>query len=316
MERLQSVQALRFFAATLVIIAHAYAPAKVGAVGVDIFFVISGFIISRVARNKTPREFIVARLTRIYPIYWICAVPTALLAWRIGALTIPRTLTSITLWPVFGSDLLQPYLVAGWTLSFEMLFYACTALVLVNRRALWFFAIAYPAAMLGAFLTGAPVLRFLGNPLIVEFLMGVAIGRSATRQSGRAGIAAILFAVMLIAMSNATPLSHPHNIFELRTPERILEWGAPAAMLVWGFLQFNRDWPLLPYLGDASYSIYLAHGTAGILFAFLPWPLKVVAAVAFGVGVFHYVERPLLRLVRRLVHGAQDSLVGAKTRTT
>lgn len=298
--RLESIQALRFVAAALVILCHVWDPAKIGAVGVDIFFVISGFIISRVMVGKTAAAFLRARFTRIYPIYWICAIPTAILAAYIGAITLPRTLTSITLWPAFGGAYLQPYLVVGWTLSFEMLFYICAAMALVDRRALLAIALGYPLAMLGAFLTGEAVLRFIGNPLIIEFLMGVAIGRFASTGKGRAGVAAIGAAVVLLAISNAERLYLPRNIFDLTAPERVLAWGVPAAMLVWGALQIDaRNWRLLPYLGDASYSIYLTHGTAVFLFAFLPWPLKAVAAVAFGVAVFRYVETPLLARLRR-----------------
>ena len=300
MQRVQSIQVLRFVAAALVIICHAWQPARIGAVGVDIFFVISGFIISRVMVGKTPLEFIRSRLTRIYPIYWICAVPTAIIATYTGIATTSRTLTSITLWPVFGPEYLQPYLVAGWTLSFEMLFYSSAAIVLIDRRALWAFAIAYPAATLGAVVTGAPALRFIGNPMVLEFLMGVAIGRSPTERVPRAGMAAIACAILLLAVSDASRLYLPRYVFELSATDRVWAWGVPAAMLVWGMLQLEGiDWRFFPYLGDASYSIYLAHGTAGFLFAIFPWPLRVVAALLFGVGVFHYVEKPLLKYIRR-----------------
>ena len=309
MGRIQSIQALRFIAAALVILCHAYPQAKFGAVGVDIFFVISGFIISRVMSGKSPREFLRARVVRIYPIYWVCAVPTALIAIHIGAATVPRTLTSITLWPVFGSEFLQPYLVLGWTLSFEMLFYACATLVLVDRRALWLLGLAYPLCLLGAFTTGAAVLRFVGNPLIAEFLMGVCIGSFASARKPATGVFAIAIAAVLIAASNADRLYLPANSFDLAAPDRVLAWGLPAAMLVWGFLQLNgAKWRLLPYLGDASYSIYLTHSTALLLLPFLPWPLRAAAAVAFGMGVFRYVERPLLNALKHRRSSTAEAL--------
>ena len=304
--KLQSLQVLRFFAATLVVICHATDNAfALGAIGVDVFFVVSGFIITRVATTKTPAEFIRDRLFRIYPIYWICAIPSALLAIHFGATSASRTLTSITLWPVFGGAFLQPYLVLGWTLSFEMLFYACTALVLLERRALWLIALGYPLSMFGAFLTGAPILRFVGNPLILEFLMGVAIARMGRTDSHpMVGAAAIIAAALVVIVAfDADRLYLPLHAFELTAPERPLAWGIPAAMLVWGALQldsYTRAWRVLPRLGDASYSIYLSHGLALILFAFLPWQLQVVAAVAFGALVYRSVEAPLLRRLHQV----------------
>lgn len=299
--KLNSIQSLRWLAATLVIVCHAYDPARIGAFGVDIFFVISGFIITRAMPHKSAGRFLRDRLLRIYPIYWICALPTALVAAFIGALTIPRTLTSITLWPVFDG-FLQPYLVLGWTLSFEMLFYLAATLVLVNRRLGWALAVAYPLAMLLAFRTGAPLFRFIGNPLVVEFLLGVAIANlPARRERPWWGAAAALAAVAILSITDASRLYLPLHAFELTAPDRAIAWGVPAALIVWAALQFEsrtKSWRLLPYLGDASYSIYLAHGTALFLYYILPWPLEVVGAVALGAAVYRYIEAPLSRALR------------------
>ncbi|HEU4804272.1 MAG TPA: acyltransferase [Nitrobacter sp.] len=304
MPRLVSLQVLRFVAAALVILCHSYEPARIGAVGVDIFFVISGFIITRMMSTKTSAQFIRDRLLRIYPIYWVCAVPTALVAVYIGATTLPRTLTSVTLWPVFGGTYLQPYLVLGWTLSFEMLFYACAALVLVDRRVLWVIAIGFPLAMAAAFAASAPLFRFIGNPMIIEFLMGVLIARANGGAKPVAGLLAAALAIGLLALSDAERLYLPLRIFELTAPDRVLAWGIPAAMLVWGALQLEpyvQNWRLLPHLGDASYSIYLSQGTGLMLAVLLPWPLQIAAAVAFGTAVHNGIEMPMLRALRRRV---------------
>jgi peptidoglycan/LPS O-acetylase OafA/YrhL len=82
-----------------------------------VFFVISGFIIATVMRGRTAAEFYRDRLRRIYPAYWVATVPWLLLAiW--GGLTTPeRTLSSLTLWPIY-SAYAEPYLRVAWTLSF------------------------------------------------------------------------------------------------------------------------------------------------------------------------------------------------------
>ena len=301
MYKINSVQALRFFAATLVIVCHAFDPAKFGAVGVDIFFVISGFIIGRAMVGKSASAFFKARLIRIYPIYWICAIPTAILASQIGATNLSRTLTSITLWPVFGKDFLQPYLVIGWTLSFEMLFYACVALTLLKRRLAVVFLLGWPLALAAAFLTDVALLRFIGSPLILEFLSGVLISRLETsRPRPVAGVTLIGLGILIIALSDTQKLYLPLNTFELVAPERALIWGAVATLIFLGFLQLEKiNWGILPYLGDASYSIYLAHGSALLLAAALPWQLQVIFAVVFGVGVYRYIEQPVLDFLRR-----------------
>jgi exopolysaccharide production protein ExoZ len=321
-ERLQSLQVLRFVAAAAVIVCHAYEPAKIGAFGVDIFFVISGFIISRVMVGKSPAQFLIARLVRIYPIYWVCAVPSASVAFFIGAATLPRTLTSLTLWPVFDG-FLQPYLVLGWTLSFEMLFYLCATLVLVDRRFLWLLVLAYPSAMLGAFLTDAPLLRFIGNPLILEFMLGVFIGHfSVPTTSARTGLGAALVAVaiLIVTISDAHHLSLPRNTFELAAPERALVWGVPAGMIVWGALQWEKSLSksrLLGYLGNASYSIYLSHGTSKMLTAVSPWPVQVIGAIIVGAVVYRYLEVPLLRRLRSsLSPRALPTFLSQPSRTT
>lgn len=85
MRKLESIQVLRGIAASMVVIMHAWGvstlqqqphnPVRLGAAGVDLFFVISGFIMATISAGKTPREFLIDRLWRIYPIWWIaCSV--------------------------------------------------------------------------------------------------------------------------------------------------------------------------------------------------------------------------------------------------
>ena len=186
--RLQSIQILRLIAACLVIIVHASGTWSPGFVGVDIFFVISGFIITRMMPGRTAGQFLRSRVTRIYPFYWLMLLPKTIEKIAGGEWDLSRALTSITLWPAFGA-IQFPYLILGWTLCFEMLFYVGATLILLDRRALFLLPALYLLAMIGAFATGHPALRFLGNPLVIEFALGVMVAlipfRSAARQRHR-----------------------------------------------------------------------------------------------------------------------------------
>jgi exopolysaccharide production protein ExoZ len=306
MRRLQSIQILRFIAATMVVVLHAtiirgHSPFAIGSAGVDIFFVISGFIIARMLPTKTAGRFVVDRVTRIYPIYWLLLLPAALLA---AATSWPQTLTSITLWPAFGG-LRFPYLVAGWTLSFEMLFYAAATVFLLDRRIGWALVALYPPAVAAALTLDWSVLRFVGNPIILEFVFGLVIARS-TSQHHRLGTASIVVGVVLLFLT-AVALSIPPYVFDVSQPPRSIFWGIPAAMIVWGALQFEGvlKGPLvgaLSYGGDASYSIYLTHGLIiWTLRALFPWPVAVALAICVGIVCYRFIERPLLMLSRELV---------------
>src|SRR3954471_15137123 len=99
MQKLRSIQALRAIAACAVVVLHAYpdvhAPlgnAGYGAAGVDLFFVISGFIIANVAQGRTSDEFLRDRLWRIYPLWWVAAVPWLFMVPR-GPISVASTLT-------------------------------------------------------------------------------------------------------------------------------------------------------------------------------------------------------------------------------
>lgn len=302
MRKLQSVQILRFVAASMVVILHATVHGNsgfvVGSAGVDIFFVISGFIIARMLPAKTAGQFVADRVTRIYPIYWLLLIPAVLLA---SQTSLPQTLTSITLWPAFG-ELRFPYLVAGWTLCFEMLFYACATIFLLNRRIGLGLLAAYPLAVVGGLALGWPVLRYVGNPVILEFMFGLLIARTNT-QKREAGALAIALGAMLLVLT-ASAFGMPAYIYDVWQPARSIVWGIPAAMIVWGALQFegllkDRVVRALSYGGDASYSIYLTHGLViWPLRSLFPWYVAVAYAIGIGLLCYRFVEKPLLTASR------------------
>lgn len=190
---LSNVQTLRAVAALLVMLAHLewiggiYPTVSTydghhGVFGVDLFFVISGFIMTYITRHAwdRPMSFIAARVLRIYPLWWLylfIAAPAALSyifgRWDADA---PYYVKSALLLPVINAEgELSPALRVGWTLSYEMLFYLVFALVMGLRQR---FVAAKIAAVLIACLAigqlspaGSAAQLFFGNSIYLEFIL-------------------------------------------------------------------------------------------------------------------------------------------------
>jgi exopolysaccharide production protein ExoZ len=297
---LRSIQVLRGIAAMAVVAHHAFdSGTPIGAAGVDLFFVISGFIMATCTGGRTPSEFLADRAWRIYPLWLIAVIPWLMMTPQ-SLLVVVR---SLTLWPVYGHQFPDPALGVGWTLSFELIFYLGFALALATRPAiaLMVFGVFF---ILGVS-TNQLLFWFLGSPLTFEFLLGIAIARMPRRESvgvGMIGLGLIWFALAPSAFYNQA--FGPGAIY------RLLAWGVPAAMLVYGTLCLERrlgglafDLPVL--IGGASYSIYLFHqlvliefhGTAGF----------ILSAIA-GIAAYLSLERLIMRARPRWVSRRTFSL--------
>jgi exopolysaccharide production protein ExoZ len=297
-QKLRSIQVLRAVAACAVVLHHAYLSSypdsvywtKLGAAGVDLFFVISGFIIATIPKRPT---FLLDRVWRIYPIWYVAVLPWLLTQNRI----LPVVVTSLTLWPVY--DLFYfPALAVGWSLCFEMLFYVAAAAAL-RFGAIWPL-LAYAACFVLGFATPSPLFDYLGSPMVLEFLMGVLIARLPRTSLGfgfaAAGIAGMLLAPMWVYDGQLA-------FFSTTAIYRVAFWGIPAALIVYGCLSMEArfktklaDFPVL--LGDASYSIYLFH-----LMVILPAqqaPLvEFAGGVLLGLLAYWLIERRLIAIRRR-----------------
>ena len=302
MSKFYSVQVLRGIAACGVVVLHErflgggpvdHSMARLGGAGVDLFFVISGFIMATIAK-PSPGQFLFDRFWRIFPLWLLAVLPWLALQ---PVLTPPIVLASVTLWPVYD-QFTVPALGLGWTLSFEMLFYVAIALGMRTRPALPLALFA--VALVGGALTHAPLFDFLGNPMICEFLFGVLIAQLPRSES--AALPLLIVAAIGFAAAPLTVFSKEMAFDAAVSGWRTAFWGVPAALLVYGCLcaerMFAHRWikPLVR-IGDASYSIYLFHRLTGFIEA--PWPLKVLAGVALGLVIHLLVERPILRLKPR-----------------
>ena len=332
-QRLSSIEALRGIAATAVVFSHAArhvdkafgAPELItafqaGHAGVDLFFVLSGFIILFVHRRDIGQpgrlqHYLGRRFNRVMPLYWLVLALTIAMsvAGSHGAPSLPSLFWSATLLP----SLSEPVLGIAWTLQFEVVFYAAFAVLVVSRGAgfallaVWFMCIV--AVALGLDSTGVPgsLCGFYG----LEFFMGMGAAQLLNRghvPSPRllAGAGLALFAAAMV-LESAGIL----NGFGIAAR---FAYGMPAALLVLGAAASERSGHLrvpgwLQTLGGASYSIYLFQfvfiGTvwqawlkvgldrqASNLACFLA---LVSAALAGGVLAARLVEQPLLRLMRR-----------------
>ena len=271
---------------------EAHAPignAGYGAAGVDLFFVISGFIMASVAQGRTAGQFLRDRLWRIYPLWWVAVLPWLFMVPR-GPTFI---LSSLSLWPIYAGGYYVPVLKVGWTLSFELLFYLGMTLAIATRAAAPL--ALYALFLLGALTTANPLLHFIGNPLALEFLMGVLVARLPRH---RALGLLIPLGLSLFALTSPGIGDVEASLGPQWALSRVLQWGVPAALVVWGVLSLERlfkhrrfDLPVA--IGDASYSIYLFPPLAAFGLAFT-WPIRLGIALATGWAMHILVERKLL----------------------
>ena len=327
------IQILRVVAATAVVAFHAWGVApKFLAVpenapsygleyaghGVDLFFVISGFIIFYATQraNLTPGMFLRRRIERIVPLYYFVIFTVVILALIFpvpfgtpGWFTAAHILKSLAF--VSFTDGEMPVVYLGWSLEYEMYFYFSAALLMAVTREPWrnivvlFSALAVIGQMPGV----AGVLghyTFFTDPMVMEFVLGVLAGQwFLTGRVGRVELAATAaaFAVLLA----------------LDPVNRAMVFGLPSALLVSGAAWISRQKTeptkiecALERLGDASYSIYLAQIntvtlTSQYIAELMPETPRMTliamvtcVVVALGMLLNVVIERPLLNFFRQL----------------
>ncbi len=347
-----NIQILRAVAALAVVLHHtqfqlqiAYGTphfALVGRAGVDLFFLISGFVMVYTTREtqRTTTQFWMDRAVRIVPLYWLgTSLVIALFLAGLPALDVQE----LRLGDIVKSYLFIPYLASygegrpildvGWTLNYEVYFYALFGLTFFVRsqaKALLLLGALFVAIWL--FVKLNPQLPFViahyGSALVFEFLIGGAIalwhhrwisGKPVQRPAlGAALVLAGLVAVFAAGWKFAAIVN--------QNPElRVAVFGGPAILVLVGALLLEQAGYTMKsrfvlLLGAASYAIYLAHpmvlqmavpafnaivpGTSlahkagAVVFAF-------TLAVAAGLAVHLWVERPMTAGLRAMLKRKQ-----------
>lgn len=298
--RFRSIDVLRGIAATLVAMRHAFdGPFMVGAIGVDIFFVISGFVMAKVSVGRTAGEFLADRAWRIFPAYWVALAACFLFALLQGTtLSYRDTLSSILLFPNWLA-LGGLYLGVAWTLLFELFFYVAVATGIRLRD--WRVPLMlFIAAVAFRPFTGNAFFEFAGSPIMIEFLFGMLI--ALLPRDRRIG-GALLAAALVFILCFPSPWLQDYRLAMSYQPAfiRVALWGVPAAMIVYGALTFEEKFEgrmvrALLVLGAASYSIYLWHMIV-IKMIFPDQPLVgFVSSMIVGTGMWRFVERRLMKM--------------------
>lgn len=343
-QRLEHIQALRGAAALMVLAAHvkeaeldygregALLPYSLfmGVSGVDLFFLISGFVMTLVALDgaRGPHasvRFLLHRAARIYPLYW--AVTLALMVLYVGKLALFGEATPFNN-PVETMLLLPddefPLLPVGWTLVHEMYFYAAFALfVLAARINIGVFLTAWALIIAAANVAGIvalnPWTRVIFSPLTFEFIGGAIIALVLRRGITAFALPALALgagAIVGLSIVLATTL-YPGAFADFGL--RALIFGSIFALVLYGAaaLEMTRGAKAPKWLtaaGDASYSLYLVHvpvflvvgKTLSVLLpdgGFDNWiliPAYVVTSLAVAFAVHRWVEKPALLFARRI----------------
>ncbi|EPC7369839.1 acyltransferase family protein [Pseudomonas aeruginosa] len=330
------IQALRFVAAITIVIYHLslhYLGRKgtidvsvmkyFGYLGVDVFFVISGFVIWHSTSEKTePFAFIKRRAWRIYSAYLPVALLMAIViagSMRPSAFEGMSIWKTALLWPAAASE---RALDVSWSLTYEMIFYIAMSISLLFGKRNHLIPVMVVLGASGFILSSFGIKieslmgRYLTSPFLLEFATGCLVSIAATKFKTDKAFPFLIVGVALLAAGSFYCISNnyvPGNV----TGEmaRFVLFGLPAAVLVYGCSQVEVHSSLaltLRKLGDASYAIYLLHmPTLIIIWHALPVVFDIryffknleigaavilVLTIALSLAYYKYVEQALLKV--------------------
>ena len=359
------IQALRFVAAMLVVLAHSTAMVnermhldmfkwRAGWSGVDIFFVISGFVMAISSGGLMQRAngwkiFLTRRLIRIVPLYWVAttlklatilALPTLALD---SPLELWNTIASYLFIPTFDdkSLLAAPLLKVGWTLNYEMLFYAIFTMALFLGKSPLKFTAAIFAIAVAINLFSTPSVAYAYGflePILMEFVMGMLVAKLCTRVNNinvgvntGLNIGAKNFIDKLLQYISTTKVGAiigalalvicftiMFNCAEQPMWWRWAYWGLPSMIIVTVVAlaepALRKVMPnILATLGDSSYSLYLFHtftvpllGTLMIQLKIMQPTLALAACIVLSplvcLAIYAWFELPMTTQLKKLAH--------------
>lgn len=337
--KLESLQIIRAIAAILVVIVHIlsfisfhskdfilnhfYNTNSIGTIGVDIFFVVSGIVMYLISGNYINKEgsFLFKRLWRIIPIYWLLTFLFVLSNFFVNNMTewqsIFKTITFIDL---SKTNFISPALPVGWTLSFELYFY------LVIFASLKFFKENFLKAtslflisfvILGFLPINLSIFRFLTNPMLIYFVIGLMLlplARKLNFKFGKILIFTSLILLVYLIFNGFDQVASPSYLYGRLDPwKRLFYFGIPSVLFVLGMINLEKYinkknilTKLFILIGDSSYSLYLSHYLLlqiffNIWFKFSSNPtfcflFSLPFSICMSVLIYKYIEKPLLKV--------------------
>lgn len=260
---LANLQILRAVAALSVVLQHLSPILKdVGIApptgGVDLFFVLSGYIIGARATAVSAADFMARRALRIIPLYWSMVGLAFASAWAAPGLfnhaspTLTELVKTLLFVPYRDSagSVFHPVLVVGWTLNYEMFFYAVFAAGRVLTRNAIVPAVLALLAIVALFPLlpqGSVVQEFYGSPILLEFAGGLLLTRIQPSRHAPAMVALLIAAVPAVLFGRS---------------EAAWVAGAAGMAVVFAAVSLEKQgiaWRGAVALGDASYALYLSH---------------------------------------------------------
>jgi len=322
------IQVLRFFAAFVVLIYHSFRTFNPGELygftkiatnnfsfGVDIFFVISGFVIyiSFHKRPKKPFHFLIDRVIRIAPLYWVFTFIVAFMTLADPSIT-PSTGFEIH---NFANSLffipspnpaggVMPILPVGWTLNYEVVFYsvfiACT---IVNRKLI----ILNTSIILGFFCLVSHVgyaYEFYSLPNMLEFSLGMILGFLTlnTRILAYNGEKWPLLIIIPVICFMCSPLELNNFII----------YGIPSFIMIAILIKVEKGIRIpkrISALGDYSYSLYLCHKPVLYFMVYLTHTyaldinililISIISSIILSILTYNYIDKPLRIAFKNLI---------------
>ncbi len=342
--KIDTLQVLRGFAALLIVIYHAVLDIEglYGSedifwnhepfiYGIDLFFVLSGFVMIYTAYEQTgvtqAKRFMLRRLIRIVPIYWFYTLLLVgvlfLMPNALGGVefSIANFLKSLFFVPYYDHDaLLYPFLKLGWTLNYEIYFYAVFALFLLLPRKLLMPALTVfflSTVLFKDYLLPEGIIRvFYGRDIVLNFLIGSWIGFLFIKD--------VRLPKWFVYLGCATLITSIVWMFNADRVEEYTGYDFPKvifATLIISLLvlpkksQHIKLPKIAVFIGDSSYSLYLMHSftigaiiyviaASGLQESLSPWLTFIICVVGslIGGGISYLlIEKPLLSWSKQLL---------------
>ena len=334
--KIGSINTLRFLAAAFVVVYHyifsfyyrdiAYVDipsirplVQYGYLGVDLFFIISGFVISLSAEGRNAYGFFKSRIGRLYPVFWICAIITSLFLFFGGYLinsdlSWPRFLASITMIPDFFNT--DPLDGTYWTLFIEMKFYLVIFILLLFKK---FKDIEPLAILLSVVMLFVPLVVDSEITWIPNFIAGVIFYKIYIKGLTNWRIFALcntLLASLIFTFRRIPYLSEGYGV--PFNPTTIAIYML-SFYIVFLFISLNilkiPNNKYVNILGLLTYPVYLLHHQIGkILFTYadiknIPLYVSFISIIVFVFGLSFIVHKLFERHGRIFLDKTLDKII-------